>query len=222
MIAASVYPAFSRNFDDEQEYADAANCANSASLIDSDSLSSPTLRWQRKIKTRNDDSPDAQQLPFRVKTLIVGFQDGGASFAHKCFALRDSEETEWVGTLVLPGGRETSPAAAYLSDGDSLEVADPANAACNIFRKSGEGEGRDVAVAICGYRVPPPAAHAWARALLDNIAAEVVVVLASVAIEPGRIAGWEGARLLATSEAEEREDCLEVREQITEGSAYET
>ena len=75
----------------------------------------------------------------------------------------------------------------------------------------GGGDG-DVVVALCGYRVPPAQAHAWAKALLSAVDAEVVVVLTSVVVEPGRDEGWEGARLLATSEAEERGDCLEVRE----------
>ena len=75
----------------------------------------------------------------------------------------------------------------------------------------GGGGGSDVLVALCGYRVPPAQAHAWAKALLSAVDAEVVVLLSSVVIEPGRSEGWEGARLLATSEAEERGDCLEVR-----------
>lgn len=74
------------------------------------------------------------------------------------------------------------------------------------------GDDGDVVVALCGYRVPPAQAHAWAKALLSAVDAEVVVALTSVVVEPGRSEGWEGARLLATSEAEERGDCLEVRE----------
>lgn len=123
--------------------------------------------------------------------------------------------------------------------GDSFDPADPLNTACNIFRKRGKaigdsgrasngvadsarGDGTDkahgndddddddVAIVLCGYRVPPAQAHAWAKALLDGIEAEVVVALTAVAIEPGRTEGWDGARLLATSEAEERKDCLQV------------
>lgn len=67
-----------------------------------------------------------------------------------------------------------------------------------------------VAVALCGYRVPPRQADAWARALLGAVDAEVVVALATVAAEPGRSEGWPGARLVATAEAEAREECLKV------------
>lgn len=82
----------------------------------------------------------------------------------------------------------------------------------------GSGSNGDVMVALCGYRVPPAQAHAWAKALLSAVDAEVVVVLTSVVVEPGRSEGWEGARLLATSEAEERGDCLEVREEDRRGT----
>lgn len=239
MIAAPLYPPFSRNFDDEQDYADEKNSSR-ASIFDSQALP-PLLRWKRGIAQHHHSSlKDDHKLPLTVKTLIVGFQGGGASYAHTLFNLSnngdDNDSTtsgnsteenaaEWVGTLVLPGcGNPTGgPSGSALwggGAGDSLEAADPHNLSCNIFRKKrgacsvpeGEDEGcGDVAIVSCGYCVPALAAHAWARVLLENISAEVVVVFTSVAVEPGRSEGWEGAKLLATSQAEERDDCLEVR-----------
>lgn len=73
-----------------------------------------------------------------------------------------------------------------------------------------EGSGGDVLVVLCGYRVPPRQADSWAKALLGGVEAEVVVALTTVEAEPGRSEGWRGAKLLATAEAEEREDCLKV------------
>lgn len=213
----------------------------------------------------------SKKKKFKCKTLVVGFEGGGASFAQKCFGL--AEDADWIGTVVLPGApssRSTDATSTTGGLGDSLNPADPLNSACNIFLKrvgegsggadnnsggdnssgndersssdggggggtvetTGGGGGGDsstpspnpdatdsnredggVAVALCGYRVPPRQAGAWAKALLGAIDAEVVVVLATVAAEPGRSEGWPGARLVATAEAEEREDCLKVIEQ---------
>lgn len=223
MISASPYPPFSRNFDDEHEYVDAAAKtmsstadaalafnSNNTNMFDSHRLP-PTLRWKRSLAQHHrNNQPDQDMVPFTVKTLIVGFQGGGASFAHTLLGLgnNNSEENandDWVGTLVLPAG-------CVGGGGNSLEATDPYNATCNIFRKKGgEGGKEDIAVALCSYRVPPAAAHAWARVLLDNVASDVVVGLTSVVVEPGRSNGWEGATLLATSQAEERPDCVEVR-----------
>lgn len=142
---------------------------------------------------------------------MVAFGSGGGSFALKCFGL---SEADWIGTLILPGATPAESTTKAQGLGDSLDPTDPFNTACNIFTKKGEND-RDssVAIVLCGYRVPPTRAQAWARALLGGVKAEVVVALTTVGIEPGRCEGWEGARLLATSQAEEREDCLEVRVQ---------
>lgn len=192
MIAASFYPPFSRNFDDEQEYTDAAYSAVRKSSSPAPLLS-PILRWKRGSSTSGSQGPGNPCSA--VQTLVVAFSGGGASFIKKCFGL---SEVHWVGTLVLPSGGR-GPAG-----GDTLDASNPLNGTCNIFRKG------DVAMALCGYTVSPAAAHSWARVLLDDIAAEVVVVLTSLARDLGRCDGWEGARLLATSAAEDREDCLEV------------
>lgn len=213
----------------------------------------------------------------KCKTLVVGFEGGGASFAQKCFGLAASD---WIGTVVLPGAPSGATTTTTTGGGlgDSLDPADPLNSACNIFLKGGKGvEGEEgktktnggngfdgsnstrdsvsngngdsttargskepesstptntgaantnssssssideeedggggVAVVLCGCRVPPSQADAWARALLGGIDAEVVVALTTVAVEPGRSEAWQGARLIATAEAEEREDCLKV------------
>lgn len=146
---------------------------------------------------------------------MVAFGSGGGSFALKCFGL---SEADWIGTLVLPGATPAESTTKAQGLGDSLDPTDPYNSACNIFTKKDRKEGGNdrnggVAVVLCGYRVPPARAQAWTRALLGGVEAEVVVTLTTVGIEPGRCEGWEGARLLATSQAEERADCLEVREQ---------
>lgn len=193
MIAASRYPAFSRNFDDEDEYVDAAQTALRRSSRSE--LLAPSLRWRRGFRAEASESKEGI-LPVAVKTLIVAFQGEGASFAAECFALSSSE---WVGTLTLPS------ASASAAGGDTLDAADPLNSACNIFMKGG-----DLMVALSGYRVEPAVAHAWARELLDGISAEVVVCLAGVPLEPGRLEGWDGLRLLATTEAEVSEDCVKV------------
>lgn len=165
---------------------------------------------------------------------MVGFEGGGASFAQKCFGLtRDAaaDRCDWIGTVVLPGApssrRGTDVTSTTGGLGDSLDPTDPLNSACNIFLKRGGGEDNTttkedddhggVAVVLCGYRVPPRQADAWAKALLGAVDAEVVVALATVRVEPGRSEGWQGARLVATAEAEEREDCLKVMERYTSG-----
>ncbi|CAN0035174.1 unnamed protein product [Scytosiphon promiscuus] len=296
MIAATRYPAFSRNFEDEQDYADAA--VRGKSPLSGVNLS-PILRWKRqqhqKEHQQRDSSSAGPKKKLRCKTLIVGFEGGGASFAHKCFGLAvddgSTDGAEWVGTVLLPGAPPlggdgggsvgvggTGIASTTAGLGDSLDPADPLNSACNIFyrkrrgaeteaggEKRGESSSSDgvergggnsngslsngglgeadsktdagitadtnintidgdvgggdviggcngdgVAVVLCGYRVPPRQADAWAKALLGGIDADVVIALTTVTAEPGRSEGWRGARLLATSEAEEREDCLKM------------
>ena len=138
----------------------------------------------------------------------MGFGSGGSSFALKCFGL---SEVDWIGTLVLPGAAPAESTATTRGLGDSLDPTDPFNSACNIFRKGGGGNGEDcVGVVLCGYQVPPSRAQPWARALFGEVEAEVVVALTAVEIDPGRCGGWDGARLLATSQAEESAECLEV------------
>lgn len=108
------------------------------------------------------------------------------------------------------GDRSTSTNTTTTSGDESGDSAAPSptpNAATDSNK-----EDRGVAVVLCGYRVPPRQADAWARALLGAIDAEVVVALATVVAEPGRSEGWQGTRLVATAEAEEREDCLKVME----------
>ena len=57
MIAATRYPAFSRNFEDEQDYADAAAAAaRKANPLPSGLRLAPILRWKRKEKQRRDSS----------------------------------------------------------------------------------------------------------------------------------------------------------------------
>ncbi|CAM9402200.1 unnamed protein product, partial [Hapterophycus canaliculatus] len=53
MIAATRYPAFSRNFEDEQDYADAAVRANSR--LSGVNLC-PILRWKRRQPQPQQDS----------------------------------------------------------------------------------------------------------------------------------------------------------------------
>eukprot|EP00903_Cladosiphon_okamuranus_P016640 g15348.t1 len=272
MIAATRYPAFSRNFEDEQDYADAAvSAARKANPLPSGLSPAPILRWKRQERRRQDRS-GLKKL--KCTTLVVGFGGGGASFAKKCFGLAEDAATDrcdWIGTVVLPGVPSCRGGADVASTtgglGDSLDPADPLNSACNIFLKragagvkgsssssnggdnssngsvsngdrsittGGAGSGGPsapspsipdstdakeengdhggVAVVLCGYRVPPHQAGAWAKALLGAVDAEVVVALATVAAEPGRSEGWQGARLVATAEAEEREDCLKMSE----------
>lgn len=215
----------------------------------------------------------------KCKTLVVGFEGGGASFAQKCFGLASDDgggggcSTDWIGTVVLPGAPSGTASTSGVGLGDSFDPADPLNSACNIFLKRAKGRGKasthggsghdrscngdslsngngdgdgaaaaegseepesstptdggagggnannsdeerdggdGVAVVLCGCRVPPSQADAWAKALLSGIDAEVVVALTAVAVEPGRSEAWQGARLIATAEAEEREDCLKV------------
>eukprot|EP00752_Nemacystus_decipiens_P015930 g14237.t1 len=272
MIAATRYPAFSRNFEDEQDYADAAvSAARKANPLPSGLSLAPILRWKRRERQRRDRSSSGK---LKCKTLVVGFEGGGSSFARKCFGLTESVGCDWIGTVVLPGAPPSRSAGADAASttgglGDSLDPADPLNSACNIFLKRGGGEvssssgadngngsvsngvsngestadrstgstteiiggdesgdsstpsptlsnntqekdGHGIVVVLCGYRVPSRLADAWARALLGAIDAEVVVALATVAAEPGRSEGWQGARLVATAEAEEREDCLKM------------
>jgi len=50
MIAATRYPAFSRNFEDEQDYAEAAvSAARKANPLPSGLSLAPTLRWKREL-----------------------------------------------------------------------------------------------------------------------------------------------------------------------------
>ncbi|CAM9221548.1 unnamed protein product, partial [Ectocarpus sp. 12 AP-2014] len=277
MIAATRYPAFSRNFEDEQDYADAAvSAARKANSLPSGVKLAPILRWKRRQQRQQEGEASSHKV--KCKTLIVGFEGGGASFAQRCFGLT-AEEADWIGTVVLPGAPCSGADAASTTGGigDSLDPTDPLNSACNIFRKTwagkdsrgsncdngegcgeaeplsngsnangnptggdggggkektgdessaeveggsggggvaskdnDEGSGGDVLVVLCGYRVPPRQADSWAKALLGGIEAEVVVALTTVEAEPGRSEGWRGARLLATAEAEEREDCLKM------------
>ncbi|CAM9810965.1 unnamed protein product, partial [Ectocarpus fasciculatus] len=49
MLAATRYPAFSRNFEDEQDYADAAvSAARKANSLPSGVKLAPILRWKRR------------------------------------------------------------------------------------------------------------------------------------------------------------------------------
>lgn len=108
---------------------------------------------------------------------------------------------------VSNGGRSSGGGTAEATGGDeSGDSSTPSPAADNTHKE----DDHSVAVVLCGYRVPARQAGAWARALLGAIDAEVVVALSTVAAEPGRSEGWQGARLVATAEAEEREDCLKV------------
>lgn len=57
MIAATRYPAFSRNFDDEQDYADVAvSAARKANPLPGGLSLSPILRWKRQERRRQDRS----------------------------------------------------------------------------------------------------------------------------------------------------------------------
>lgn len=57
MIAATRYPAFSRNFEDEQDYADAAvSAARKANPLPSGLSLAPILRWKRQERQRRDRS----------------------------------------------------------------------------------------------------------------------------------------------------------------------
>lgn len=113
-------------------------------------------------------------------------------------------------------GVEESGGKSNGSSANGVPGDDDSNATTNSDDGDGDGDGVSsfggdgVAVVLCGYRVPPRQANAWAKALLGGIDADVVVALTTVAAEPGRSEGWQGARLLATAEAEEREDCLKV------------
>lgn len=57
MIAATRYPAFSRNFEDEQDYADAAvSAARKANSLPSGVKLAPILRWKRRQQQHGDSS----------------------------------------------------------------------------------------------------------------------------------------------------------------------
>ncbi|CAM9708940.1 unnamed protein product [Discosporangium mesarthrocarpum] len=178
MVTAEVYPPFSRNFEDEQDYVNARGsvwwgCSPLAGIV----MPPPSLRWKR---TAGDVSPRCE-----VKTLFVAFEESGISFVRKCFGVG---EQDWVGTLVLCEARP-SPAG-----GDTLDPTDPVNSACNIFRKG------DMALVLCGYEVSPGESHAWAEEILSHISSETVVIFAAVP------AGQTGAsiQVVATMAAEER------------------
>ena len=109
---------------------------------------------------------------------------------------------------VSNGGDRSSGRTAEAAGGDDSGVCSTPSPAPSSTTKE---EDHGAVVVLCGYRVPPRQADAWAKALLGAIDAEVVVALSTVAAEPGRSEGWQGARLVATAEAEEREDCLKVR-----------
>ncbi|CAM9180371.1 unnamed protein product [Choristocarpus tenellus] len=181
MITSELYPSFSRNFADEQGYADAAHTLKiSSSPLDSTSITlAPSMRWKRTTRQQLDGNPCA------VKTLVVAFQGSGVSFVKKCF---DLQEAQWVGTVILCEA-EPSP-----TGGDTLDPSDPLNASCNIFLKG------DVAIALCGYKVFPKASHRWAAELLTHIMAETVVVYATI---PGTGAG--SVQVLATTAVEDKD-----------------
>lgn len=195
MIAASLYPPFSRNFNDEEDYTSLVHSTERKSSRFPSSLP-PILRWRRG-NTSGARTASLQPDQFRspAKALVIGIHSDAALYVQKFFGLSDDH---WVGTLVLPGARRGP------SGGDTLDPANASNSMCNIFRKG------DIVMVLCGYTVPPAVAHSWARTLLDAISAEVVVVLTSAAGDSGRSSASEGVRLVATSLAECHEDCVKV------------
>ncbi|CAM9324220.1 unnamed protein product, partial [Laminaria digitata] len=144
MTTASRYPAFSRNFDDEQDYVDAAvSAARRASPLVGGLA--PVLRWKKGLlrPTGDGDSgvPNPPSGKKKCKALVVGFESGPASFARTCFGLTAAD---WAGTLILPGAASSSCAVgvggggggggSYASEnatsgglGDSLDPTDPFN-----------------------------------------------------------------------------------------------
>lgn len=75
MIAATRYPAFSRNFDDEQDYADAAvSAARKANPLPSGLSLAPILRWKRHERQRQDRSSSSVRRGGAFETLRPTFQ----------------------------------------------------------------------------------------------------------------------------------------------------
>lgn len=63
MIASTRYPAFSRNFEDEQDYADAAvSAARKANPLPSGLSLAPILRWKRSERQRQDRSSSVRAV----------------------------------------------------------------------------------------------------------------------------------------------------------------
>lgn len=83
MTTASRYPAFSRNFDDEQDYVDAAvSAARRASPL----LGlAPVLRWKRGLlPTGNGDSGVVSSIMVSVTCLLAGEGEGRESRGDVC------------------------------------------------------------------------------------------------------------------------------------------
>lgn len=138
------------------------------------------------------------------KTGTNGANDGSSGSSRSTSNSNSTSETLNNGDSTAAEEGSEEPASSTPTNTGSAAVT------VNTNDSNGEDGGGGVAVVLCGCRVPPSQADAWAKALLDGIDAEVVVALTTVTAEPGRSEAWQGARLIATAEAEEREDCLKV------------
>lgn len=70
MISATRYPAFSRNFEDEQDYADAAVRANSS--LSGVNLS-PILRWKRRQQQGEQDGSSTSSVRYSHDFVVLQF-----------------------------------------------------------------------------------------------------------------------------------------------------
>eukprot|EP00611_Tribonema_gayanum_P007809 TRINITY_DN1723_c0_g1_i1.p1 TRINITY_DN1723_c0_g1~~TRINITY_DN1723_c0_g1_i1.p1 ORF type:complete len:304 (-),score=103.98 TRINITY_DN1723_c0_g1_i1:803-1714(-) len=189
MIAAQVYPAFSRNFEDDEEYeaARAAVLKRSAAGLKAD----PILRWT---------SPDTHS-PYKCQTLVVALQPA-AKFAATHFSTASKTP---VGHLDLP--------AEHSFDTEAVDAPPPPpsfnGAAASACRFHVFDIGGDVLLALsAGAAVPEARAHRWASGLFSHIQAAAVVVVDALvgaagadALAGGRGSGSSSIRVVATSAA---------------------
>ncbi|KAG5184830.1 hypothetical protein JKP88DRAFT_237297 [Tribonema minus] len=191
MIAAQVYPAFSRNFEDDEEYeaARAAVLKRSAAGLKAD----PILRWT---------SPDTHS-PYKCQILLVALQPA-AKFAATHFSTASKTP---VGHLDLP--------VEHNFDAEAVDAPPPPpplsnGAAASACRFDVFDIGGDALLALsAGAAVPEARAHRWASGLFSYIQAAAVVVVDALVGAAGAdaLAGGRGSsgsssiRVVATSAA---------------------
>lgn len=119
-----------------------------------DELKTPILCWIPEVSKnlKNGILED-------VSSIIFGFQKAGATYVTARFS-----PNQLIGTYILP---EINLA------GNCLNLANPSNKLCNIYRLS---EDPSIIIVSCSYTVSQESAYIWSRKLLSQIKAKRVII----------------------------------------------